>query len=98
MKPVLAGPDIVGADFTGWWVYVLGPLIGASIAVMLIGLVGGCPTRRSARPPREAPCPCRSRRASSHDLGLTRQEPSLDSEGYVDQHEHPQQADLVLIR
>jgi aquaporin Z len=37
------GPDIVGVDFTGWWVYVLGPLIGATIAVMLIGLVRGLP-------------------------------------------------------
>jgi aquaporin Z len=36
-------PDIVGNDFTGWWGYVLGPLIGASIAVMMIGLVRGLP-------------------------------------------------------
>jgi aquaporin Z len=39
------GPDIVAADFTGWWVYVLGPVIGACIAVMLIGLVRGLPTK-----------------------------------------------------
>jgi aquaporin Z len=37
------GPDLVGNDFTGWWVYVVGPLIGAAIAVMLIGLVRGLP-------------------------------------------------------
>jgi aquaporin Z len=37
------GPDIVGNNFTGWWVYVLGPVIGAAIAVMLIGLVRGLP-------------------------------------------------------
>jgi aquaporin Z len=37
------GPDIAGADFTGWWVYVLGEAIGAAIAVMLIGLVRGMP-------------------------------------------------------
>jgi aquaporin Z len=39
------GPDIVGADFTGWWVYVLGDLIGAAIAVGLIGLVRGRPDK-----------------------------------------------------
>jgi len=27
------GPDLVGRDFTSYWVYVLGPLIGAVIAV-----------------------------------------------------------------
>jgi aquaporin Z len=37
------GPDIVGNDFTGWWVYVVGPLIGATLAVMIIGLVRGLP-------------------------------------------------------
>jgi aquaporin Z len=39
------GPDIAGADFAGWWVYVLGDAIGAVIAVMLIGLVRGMPNR-----------------------------------------------------
>ena len=53
------GPDIVSTDFTGWWVYV--------------ARAGDrrrhrrhdhrarprdCPTRRSARPPRAAPCRC----------------------------------------
>ena len=27
------GPDLVGADFTHYWVYVAGPLVGAAIAV-----------------------------------------------------------------
>ena len=27
------GPDLVGGDFTGYWVYVAGPLIGALLAV-----------------------------------------------------------------
>ena len=27
------GPDLVGADFTDYWVYVAGPLTGAAIAV-----------------------------------------------------------------
>ena len=39
------GPDIVANDFTGWWVYVFGPLIGATIAVMLVGLVRGLPDK-----------------------------------------------------
>jgi len=39
------GPDIVANDFTGWWVYVAGPVTGAAIAVMLIGLVRGLPDK-----------------------------------------------------
>ena len=39
------GPDIVGTNFTGWWVYIAGPLIGAAIAVMIIGLVRGLPNK-----------------------------------------------------
>ena len=37
------GPDIVSLDFTGWWIYVIGPVVGAAIAVLLIGLVRGMP-------------------------------------------------------
>ena len=37
------GPDIVSTNFTGWWVYVIGDLIGAAIAVILIGAVRGLP-------------------------------------------------------
>ena len=37
------GPGIVGANLTGWWVYVFGDLIGAAIAVMIITLVRGLP-------------------------------------------------------
>jgi aquaporin Z len=39
------GPDIVANNYTGWWVYVFGPIIGATIAVMLIGLVRGLPDK-----------------------------------------------------
>ncbi len=37
------GPDIVSLNFTGWWVYVVGPVGGALIAVLLIALVRGLP-------------------------------------------------------
>jgi aquaporin Z len=37
------GPDIVSGDFTGWWVYVVGDIVGAAIAVVLIILVRGMP-------------------------------------------------------
>ena len=40
------GPDIVGADYTGWWVYVAGPVIGATIAVIVIALVRGLPDKQ----------------------------------------------------
>jgi aquaporin Z len=39
------GPDIVSWDFTGWWIYIVGPLAGATIAVMMIGLVRGLPAK-----------------------------------------------------
>jgi aquaporin Z len=39
------GPDIVSTDFTGWWVYVVGDLAGAAIAVIIITLVRGLPDR-----------------------------------------------------
>jgi len=39
------GPDIVGANFTGWWVYVAGDIIGAAIAVVIIVLVRGMPDK-----------------------------------------------------
>jgi len=39
------GPDVVSTDYTGWWVYIAGPVIGAAIAVIIIGLVRGMPDR-----------------------------------------------------
>ena len=39
------GPDIVSLDFTGWWVYIVGPLVGAAIALALISLVRGVPDK-----------------------------------------------------
>ncbi len=39
------GPDIVGNDYTGWWVYIAGPVIGAAIAVMIINAVRGLPDK-----------------------------------------------------
>ena len=39
------GPDIVSTDFTGWWVYVVGPAAGAVLAVMIIGLLRGLPDK-----------------------------------------------------
>ena len=44
MNPVRSlGPDIIGADYAGWWIYVAGPVIGAFAAVVLIGFVRGLP-------------------------------------------------------
>jgi aquaporin Z len=39
------GPDIVGNDYTGWWVYLLGPLVGGAIAVLVLTLVRGRPSK-----------------------------------------------------
>lgn len=43
------GPDIVAADFTGWWVHVVGDFIGACIAVAFINLVRGLPNKAEIR-------------------------------------------------
>jgi len=40
------GPDIVSTDFTGWWIYLAGPVIGAAIAVAIIGMVRGLPDKQ----------------------------------------------------
>ena len=39
------GPDIVGHDYTGWWIYIAGPVIGAAIAVAIINAVRGLPDK-----------------------------------------------------
>jgi aquaporin Z len=39
------GPDIIGNDYTGWWVYIAGPVVGAAIAVVIITLVRGRPDK-----------------------------------------------------
>jgi aquaporin Z len=39
------GPDIVGSDYTGWWIYILGPVIGAAIAMAIIAAVRGLPEK-----------------------------------------------------
>jgi aquaporin Z len=39
------GPDIVSTDFTGWWVYIAGPVIGAAIAVAIITAARGLPVK-----------------------------------------------------
>jgi aquaporin Z len=39
------GPDIVAAHFTGWWVYLVGPVAGALLAVAIITLLRGLPDR-----------------------------------------------------
>jgi aquaporin Z len=47
------GPDIVGTNYAGWWVYIAGPILGATIAVAIIDLVRGAPDELS-RKEREA--------------------------------------------
>lgn len=35
------GPDLVAADFTGYWAYIVGPLVGAALAVGVAWLLRG---------------------------------------------------------
>ncbi len=50
------GPDIVGNNYTGWWVYIAGPVIGAAIAVVIITAVRGMPDKQGGKRPRAAHC------------------------------------------
>lgn len=38
------GPQLVGGDWTSWWAYVLGPLIGGAIAVGVAWILRGPPS------------------------------------------------------
>jgi aquaporin Z len=52
MNPVRSlGPDLVSGDWTSWWVYVAGPLVGAIAAVAAAWILrgpGGGPSGRAA--------------------------------------------------
>ena len=41
------GPDLVGRDFTSYWVYVAGPLAGAALAVLIAFVLRGAGGGRS---------------------------------------------------
>ena len=41
------GPDLVGTTFTDYWVYILGPLIGAVLAVAIAYVLRGAGGGRS---------------------------------------------------
>jgi aquaporin Z len=41
------GPDLVGTTFTDYWVYVVGPLVGAAIAVGFAYILRGSGGGRS---------------------------------------------------
>ena len=50
------GPDLVGTDFTSYWVYVAGPLAGAVLAVGAAWVLRGAGGGRAGRPRRRATC------------------------------------------
>ncbi len=47
------GPDLVGGDFTSYWVYVAGPLVGAVLAVGVAWVLRGSGGGRAGRRPRK---------------------------------------------
>ena len=42
-------PDIVRGQFTTWWIYLVGPLLGATVAVAIEWLLKGRPTREGSQ-------------------------------------------------
>ena len=66
------GPHIAGNDYTGWWVYIAEPVIGAAIAVMIIGLVRGLPDKEERAAAEGGALPI---------LGRTRRRPSPEAQG-----------------
>jgi aquaporin Z len=57
------GPDIVAGDFSGWWVYIAGPVLGAAIAVVIIGAVRGMPNKQEREAAQGGALPLLRRRA-----------------------------------
>lgn len=50
MNPVRSlGPALVGWDFSGYWIYVVGPIVGALVAVVFEAILRGGPTTSGAR-------------------------------------------------
>jgi glycerol uptake facilitator-like aquaporin len=49
MNPARAfGPDVALGDLSTWWVYVVGPCVGAALAVAIAGLLRGPATSQEA--------------------------------------------------
>jgi aquaporin Z len=63
------GPDIVGNDYTGWWIYILGPVIGAVIAVGIIGAVRGLPDKEEREAAQGGALPIRGATRGGHGEG-----------------------------
>jgi aquaporin Z len=61
------GPDIVGADFTGWWIYVAGPVIGAFIAVVIVTALRGLPDKAEREAAEGGEVPQAARRRPGQD-------------------------------
>jgi aquaporin Z len=43
------GPAIVAGGFAEWWVYAIAPVLGMVVAVGLVWILCGAPTREEAR-------------------------------------------------
>ena len=42
------GPMLVGGDLTNYWIYLVGPLLGAMVAVLFETILRGRPTKAGA--------------------------------------------------
>ncbi len=63
------GPDIVGNDYTGWWIYIAGPVIGAAIAVAIIAAVRGLPDKEEREAAQGGALPVRGAPRDGHGEG-----------------------------
>ena len=78
------GPDLVGANFTDYWVYVAGPLAGAVLAVgaafVLRGAGGGLPGRERPKAPSTPRSRAPTRRSRTHSGATVEEDPRNWSE------------------
>lgn len=62
------GPQVVGGDWTAWWAYIAGPLIGGGLAVSVAWILRGPPSN-AASIAAQGEVPTSSERTSTDDGG-----------------------------
>ncbi len=72
MNPAHFGPDLASTTFTGYWVYVAGPIAGAALAVVIAFVLRGRGGDRSALGAAQGDLPGATEARRSEDPGRVR--------------------------